>query len=188
MKDLEELKAALLNKRPVPWDQFPDIGLYMDQVISYMPRQLINISGGQLTPAMVNNYIKYGLLPRSEGKKYSKAHLAILTAICTLKQVLSVKDLDILFEHKNESVDINSFYLEYQKVLDEALLEASSALNTDMDLSEMSQTAFKLAVSSYCSKLVCEGLIEIIRKNTQTEKTKKKPGLVSENEPKNAKI
>ena len=93
MEELEELKKRLEEERPMVWDGFPDIGLYMDQVISYVSRQLITYDGGEtLTPAMVNNYIKDGLLPRADGKKYARTHLAYLTAICALKQVLSVKE------------------------------------------------------------------------------------------------
>ena len=77
MEELEELKSRMGSQRPVEWDAFPDIGLYMDQIISYMPRQLIHYGEGELlTSAMVNNYIKDGLLPRAEGKRYSRVHLA----------------------------------------------------------------------------------------------------------------
>ena len=87
---LGQLKQKLATERPVKWSEFPDIGLYKDQVLSYMYRQLINFEeGGQLTSAMVNNYIKDGLLPRADGKKYSREHLAGLTRV-PLKQVLSV--------------------------------------------------------------------------------------------------
>ena len=56
MEELEELKRRLEEERPMAWDSFPDIGLYMDQVISYVSRQLISYDGGEaLTPAMVNN-------------------------------------------------------------------------------------------------------------------------------------
>ena len=56
MEELEELKKRLEEERPMVWDGFPDIGLYMDQVISYVSRQLITYDGGEtLTPAMVNN-------------------------------------------------------------------------------------------------------------------------------------
>ena len=93
MEEIRELKERLERERPVEWEAFPDIGLYMDQLISYMPRQLIHYGEGEsLTSAMVNNYIKDGAMPRAEGKRYSRTHLAYLTALCALKQVLSVKD------------------------------------------------------------------------------------------------
>lgn len=83
MEELRELKGRLEGERPAEWDALPDIGLYMDQLISYMPRQLIHYGEGEsLTSAMVNNYIKDGALPRAEGKRYSRTHLAYLTALC----------------------------------------------------------------------------------------------------------
>jgi hypothetical protein len=70
MEKLEQLKERLSSERPVSWSEFPDIGLYMDQILSYMHRQLINFEGdGQITSAMVNNYIKDKLLLRADGKK-----------------------------------------------------------------------------------------------------------------------
>ena len=65
MEELRELKDRLNQERPASWDALPDIALYMDQIISYMPRQLIRYDESEhLTSAMVNNYIKDGLLPR----------------------------------------------------------------------------------------------------------------------------
>ena len=93
MEELQELKNRMENQRPAPWEALPDLSLYMDQVIGYMPRQLIQYGEGErLTSAMVNNYIKDGLMPRAEGKRYARPHLAYLTAICALKQVLPVKE------------------------------------------------------------------------------------------------
>ena len=97
MEELQELKNRMENQRPAPWEALPDLSLYMDQVIGYMPRQLIQYGEGErLTSAMVNNYIKDGLMPRAEGKRYARPHLAYLTAICALKQVLPVKDAGLL--------------------------------------------------------------------------------------------
>ena len=41
MEELQELKNRMENQRPAPWEALPDLSLYMDQVIGYMPRQLI---------------------------------------------------------------------------------------------------------------------------------------------------
>ena len=82
MNDLTDLQTRLREHRPVDWDQLPDFSLYMDQVLSYMDRQIIHFDGDDgLTAAMVNNYTKSGLAPRAEGKKYGREHLAYFTAI-----------------------------------------------------------------------------------------------------------
>ena len=97
MEELLDLKRRMEQERPTPWEELPDLALYMDQVISYMPRQLIHFDEGEaLTSAMVNNYIKDGLVPRADGKRYGPVHLGDLTAVCALKKILSVRDTGAL--------------------------------------------------------------------------------------------
>ena len=94
MEELLDLKRRMEQERPAAWEELPDIALYMDQLISYMPRQLIHFDDSEsLTSAMVNNYIKDGLVPRADGKRYGPVHLGYLTAVCALKKVLSVRDV-----------------------------------------------------------------------------------------------
>ena len=96
MDELLDLKQRLEQERPTPWAELSDLALYMDQIISYMPRQLIHFDDGEvLTSAMVNNYIKDGLVPRADGKRYGPVHLGYLTAVCALKKVLSVRDTGV---------------------------------------------------------------------------------------------
>ena len=120
MEELQELKNRMENQRPAPWEALPDLSLYMDQVIGYMPRQLIQYGEGErLTSAMVNNYIKDGLMPRAEGKRYARPHLAYLTAICALKQVLPVKDAGLLVAAQEGTA--REMYARFRDELDRAL-------------------------------------------------------------------
>ena len=41
MYELEAFREQLRTQRPVDWDHLPDFALYMDQVLSYMDRQVI---------------------------------------------------------------------------------------------------------------------------------------------------
>ena len=76
MNELMDLKERMEHERPAQWHELPDIALYMDQIIAYMPRQLIRFDDREaLTSAMVNNYIKDGLVPRAAGKRYGPIHL-----------------------------------------------------------------------------------------------------------------
>ena len=79
------------------WDKLPDFGLYMDQVIVLMERALAGVlPEGELTKSMVNNYVKVRLIPRPEGKKYEREHLALLLMICILKQAMSMEEISAL--------------------------------------------------------------------------------------------
>lgn len=174
MEELQQLKKSLLKERPVPWNEFPDIALYMDQVISYMERQLINFDNdAQLTSAMVNNYIKDKLLSRADGKKYNREHLAGLTEICLLKQVLSVRDTGLLLSQENYIGDPETFYIKLRSILDDALNKTADCINPDWSAEDLSDMALRLAITCYCEKLACERLLDIIRIKLKPEEQDK---------------
>ncbi|MBQ8094342.1 MAG: DUF1836 domain-containing protein [Clostridia bacterium] len=76
------------------WEQLPDIGLYMDQIMTLMDRVFaVKFPKGELTKAMINNYVKAGLLPRPSGKKYEREHLARILMIYILKQSLNMEGI-----------------------------------------------------------------------------------------------
>ena len=133
MEELQNLKSRMEQERPAPWDGLPDIALYMDQLISYMPRQLIRFEGGPvLTSAMVNNYIKDGLVPRAEGKRYGPIHLGYLTAVVALKQVLSVRDIGALMgAGRSLEKSPPEQYAYFRDALDRALTDTAQSIDPE---------------------------------------------------------
>lgn len=99
---------AFLNDFKLPvWDELPAIDLYMDQVILIINRYLdfFAYEGNDeklLTPAMVNNYVKLGIMPPPVKKKYGRAHIAFLIMICTLKQTLGMSEVKSVLPHGDE--------------------------------------------------------------------------------------
>ena len=180
MEEIRTLQERLEQERPAEWDALPDIGLYMDQLISYMPRQLIHYGEGEaLTSAMVNNYIKDGALPRADGKRYSRTHLAYLTAICALKQVLSVKDAGALMAAAREGREPEGLYELFRQELDRALDVTAGCLDAGTDEEDLPRLALALALRSYADKLACERVLEILRRHASApavkpEKTRRK--------------
>lgn len=175
MKEIRELKERLEGERPVAWEELPDIGLYMDQLISYMPRQLIHYGEGEvLTSAMVNNYIKDGAMPRAEGKRYTRTHLAYLTALCALKQVLSVKDAGLLLEAASAGREPRALYDQFREALDRALDVTAGSLDASDSEEDLPALALTLALRSYADKLACQRLLELLRaRGAGDNKTKK---------------
>ena len=108
-----ELQDALSNVRrfrPVAWEQIPDLGLYMDQVITFISRACQPLYGqdarGCISAPMINNYVKGKLIPRPAGKKYSREQIALLSMIVTLKQVSSMEDIRRMLElREGETVE-----------------------------------------------------------------------------------
>lgn len=177
MEEIQELRKRLTEQRPVEWESFPDIGLYMDQIISYMPRQLIHYGEGDLlTSAMVNNYIKDGLLPRAEGKRYSRIHLAFLTAICVLKQVLTVKEAKRLIAAGTQRKrDPQELYTYFCRQLSAALTETAESLPEQCEKEDLPRLALNLALRSYADRLACQRVMDILaEQDPQPEKQPRK--------------
>ena len=174
MEELRELKERMGAQRPAGWEALPDLSLYMDQVIGYMPRQLIQYGEGErLTSAMVNNYIKDGLLPRADGKRYNRTHLGYLTAICALKQVLPVKDAGLLVGlHVQE--DPREMYEGFCAQLDRALRATAERLDPEGREEELSGLALELALRSYADGLACRRIMELLRDRAVKEEPKTK--------------
>jgi len=80
----------------------PAIELYMDQITTFMDKQLRGNKRHEddkiLTKTMINNYSKNNLLPPSNKKKYSKDHIILLIYIFYLKNFLSINDIQQLLK------------------------------------------------------------------------------------------
>ena len=98
--------AEIGRYRPVPWDQIPDLGLYMDQVITFITRAYEPLYGDStkryLSAPMINNYVKNRLIPRPSGKKYSRLQISLLIMIVALKQVCMMEDIRIMLHAESE--------------------------------------------------------------------------------------
>lgn len=176
MEELLDLMQRLEGQRPASWQELPDIALYMDQIISYMPRQLIHFDDGEaLTSAMVNNYIKDGLVPRADGKRYGPVHLGYLTAVCALKKVLSVRDTGALIAAGQATgKDAQSLYGYFRNALDRALTDTAQTIDTDAKREDLARMALDLALHSYANQLACARILDILQPADETAPKKAK--------------
>ena len=129
--------AALSGSELVEWNRLPDIGLYMDQVLTLMDRQLAFYRRGDddrlLTQPMINNYTKDGLLPRASDKKYTQGHLALLSVLCSLKPVLSISDLSVLLKNTQLDADEKKIYEFFLKAQGDSIDSVRKDLNPEID-------------------------------------------------------
>jgi len=141
-----------------PYDGFPDIELYMDQVLDFLTRSRTSFRDEKLSSAMVNNYIKAEILPRARGKKYSREHLVHLAVIIRLKQVLSVKDTGALIKANKLNKTDEEFFDGFRNAVGNCYGEIVGKIK-DSDQSA-ADLAMNLAVQSYVYKVACEYFID----------------------------
>ena len=76
----------------------PAVGLYLDQTVQYVNACFRTFCGVELTPSMVSNYVKKGILSHPVKKKYTRDQIASLLYIVVSKTVLSMENIDTLFQ------------------------------------------------------------------------------------------
>lgn len=185
----ELLNSILQNLSEVDYIKsvdIPNIDLYMDQVTSFMEKQLKSTKRNEedkvLTKTMINNYAKNDLLPAPVKKKYSKEHLLLLTFIYYFKNVLTMKDIELLLKpltekyfHSENNITIARIYDEVcafekertklmQKDLEE-MYQQSMETFTDVEEEDRQSLQFFSFMSSlildiYVKKLLLEKLVD----------------------------
>ena len=108
-------ETELLTKIHIPrWNELPEIDLYLDQVVNYLEKYLekynVNKDDKIITKTMINNYVKQGIMPAPEKKKYSKEHIAYLIVLCILKQVYSISDIGKLISLTIQYFELSKAY------------------------------------------------------------------------------
>ena len=87
----------------------PAVGLYLDQTVQYVNACFRTFCGVELTPSMVSNYVKKGILSHPVKKKYTRDQIASLMYIVVSKTVLSMENIDTLFMGFTEAEAVKLF-------------------------------------------------------------------------------
>lgn len=157
----KDVLKSLNEYAPVPWNMIPDLGLYMDQVITFITRMYQPLYGdaaeGYLSPSMINNYVKSKLIPRPEGKKYNREQIALLTMIVALKQVASMEDIRIMITPVGGMTieRMYTLFCDRQKSAIAALLEDDENQNSDLPPA----MNFAIVASGYSAG--CEAMLKV---------------------------
>lgn len=100
------------------WEDIPDIGLYMEQVLTLLKQYLDflppDLKDEQfITAATINNYVNKKFMPKPYNKRYYRVHIAYMIMICTLKHCLSIPMLQKIIPMGIEEDEIKSIYTAY---------------------------------------------------------------------------
>ena len=174
MDGLESFLSALESNNPPEWDALPDLGLYMDQVINYLERQIGSLfppnKEGAITSSMINNYVKAHIIPRAQSKKYSQEHIALLLAAFVLKKALTTQDMGVLMTKGTDSAiedPYRSFYEHYRSTLLECGKTVAQEIRATLEEEPfggdfLRPLALKLAVEASIRSLAAEMLLTLL--------------------------
>lgn len=202
MKEKFQKVISELDNFNLPsWNEFPNIDLYMDQVFTYLDRELeplkINNEDKILTTSMINNYVKGNLIKAPDHKKYNKEHLNRLLIISSLKQILSISSIEGLLNNHNkkESEELYNIFTKEQK---DALSKEVNAFNdfiqsanedNEILKDEISLYIIRLALHAEVQKILAGKLLNVFekRKEESVHELEKHQKVEKEKQPKKKK-
>lgn len=89
----QKIAASVRTFRLPRYQEIPDVGLYLEQTAKYIAEYLNPVLENSITPSMVSNYVKKGLIDNPVKKQYGRDQIAYLIFIAIAKNVLSLDAL-----------------------------------------------------------------------------------------------
>ena len=143
------------------WNEIPNIGLYIDQVVSLLNYYLGNYVKNDnekedklVTKTMINNYVKHGALNPPVNKKYNTEHIAYLFVILILKQIYSIGEIKKLINLAINTSKCEDAYNRFCSEVEKAIkmtFTGESYINNDRLSQE--QYILRNVVQSFANKL-----------------------------------
>lgn len=177
-----------INEFRLPaWEDIPDLGLYMEQVLAllteyldYLPPELKDEQF--ITAATINNYVRNRYMPKPFKKKYYRVHIAYLVMICTLKQSLTIATLTKMIPNdipEERVKEIYTAYRERHRIAAEFFVETVRVIaapilgheerRTAASVDETSDLISTYAIISGLSGLLAEKLLLLEDKPAETK-------------------
>ncbi len=162
-------KSDFLNYRGISPSDIPNIDVYMDQLLTFFETSYGFLrrdrSESILTKAMINNYVKAGVMDKPIKKKYNKHQVKKLIMIYHLKLVLAIHDIEKLLRHVGHTeLSTDDFYERFLMTEAAAYEElASRYLETftqETDQEELINTILTLATEACAKKRLAEKLLD----------------------------
>ena len=155
-------KGKIQNELLLPlWEEMPDIGLYMDQVLVLMDKYIgrflsMENKDGFITPSMINNYVKHGVMPAPKSKKYFKEHLAYLIIICLMKQALSISSIKSIIEIELKNSDIVLLYGKFCNIYTNLLKSITTSQDIALKSDLQNYNILQLGIISNICRIISD--------------------------------
>jgi len=112
MKDSTKqlISQSVKNFRFPRYNEIPNVGLYLEQATKYVCEYLAPLGEYTLTPSMISNYVKKGLIANPVKKQYGREQIAYLFFIAIAKSVLSLDALTGFIKVQQSSYTLPKAY------------------------------------------------------------------------------
>ena len=165
---LEEIDNFELTK----YENLPDIDLYMDQILTYLERQLntfaVSSLDKQITSSMINNYVKGDCIPSPISKKYNREHIALILQICLLKRATNIGDIKQMLDALYQNADFMGTYNDFAEKTAETLHAVSKETQSKLEnietnnQNELLKLALELSIVANTNMIIANRILKYI--------------------------
>ena len=136
----QQIAESLQDFRLPRYNEIPNVGLYLEQATKYVGEYLAPLGEYTLTPSMISNYVKKGLIANPVKKQYGREQIAYLFFIAVAKSVLSLDALTGFIKLQQQTYTLPKAYDYFAEELENLLaftfelkdtMEAVGEDNTD---------------------------------------------------------
>ena len=165
LKTKQKITDSLRDFRLPRYEELPDVGLYLEQTAKYISEFLSPLEEGSLTPSMVSNYVKKGLIRNPVKKQYGREQIAYLFFIALTKNVLSLDGLINFFALQKRTYSLEKAYDYFCEQFENTLLFTAEVKDTldiaGEDTTDESRLLFSCIVA-VTQKIYLERCLEAI--------------------------
>lgn len=122
MNSINVLKNNIKEYHLPTYNEIPDVGLYLEQVVKYINTYLSPLTDNLITSSMISNYVKKGIVDNPVKKQYSRKQIATLLYIAICKVSLSLEEIEALKDLGLKSFDEKVAYTYFCKEFEDNLL------------------------------------------------------------------
>ncbi|AVK63958.1 hypothetical protein C5Z26_07475 [Lactobacillus sp. CBA3606] len=117
----------------LPWEQFPTMPVYMDQLLQLVNQTLAPLEIPAVTKTMVNSYVKQHFFSRpTTGRQYARHQLAAVLVVTILKQDFSLTTISQAILTIRESRQIEARYTQFGQAFEQTLRGQTVTLAPDV--------------------------------------------------------
>ncbi|MBP1925995.1 hypothetical protein J2Z76_001859 [Sedimentibacter acidaminivorans] len=168
--ELYEYSKKMSEAKLIKWCCLPKSPIYCDNLLQIVKDELSFMQIGDeklITKSMVNNYVKWGMMPKPLKKKYERLHIAHVIVITILKQILPISEikygiqLQIVLHGKERAYDAFAEALEesMRKVF-VPILQKQNTYVLDERRVDYDKLAISSITTSLSNKLLTEKIVE----------------------------
>jgi len=146
--DIRSLFAAKVQDFRLPaYSELPNVGLYLEQVAKYINGILVPLGFSEMTPYMISNYVKKGIIDSPVKKQYFAEHIAYLIFVGIGKSIVSMDEICYIYAKQKKLYSCDVAY-DYFRCELENMLKYNAGLKDEPENVGTTNTELKLILRS----------------------------------------